>query len=277
MGTKRRPVENIVIYVILTIFAVVVLFPFFWMFIVSLKTLPQYLERPIQLLGFTPNFENYRYAFETLNLLKHTGNSLLVSTSVVVFQVVTSCFAAYSFSLLRYPGKNVLFGVVMATMMIPGAVMLIPLYLIVNNLGLGNSYLAMILPFGFSGFSCFIMRQSFMALPGDLKSAAEIDGAGHLRILWQIYFPLVRPNVMALIIIVFIQIFNSLLWPSVVISNEAISTLPMRMVAMVSFDRFNDQTKILSVASICVIPPMIVFIALQKFFVKGYVLSGIKG
>lgn len=277
MATKSKLWSRILIYIVMTVCALFVVFPFIWMFSVSLKTLTEYNFRPIKLFNFTLTWENYKNAFVNMNILKYALNSVYVSVFVCVLQIVTSVCAAFAFALLEFRGKKLMFGTVMATMMMPTSIMLVPLYLVVKNLGFSNTYAAMILPFGFTGFGIFLLRQYFLSLPRDLKQAAEIDGAGYFRILWQIYFPLAMPGVMSLTIIAFIGIFNSILWPQVSISSDNLMVMPVRMLSMVSFDRTLNPPSILSFAAVCVVLPVIVFVSLQKFFVKGYVLSGIKG
>ena len=276
MRTKRMMAGSIR-YLILTLFAAIFLLPFVWMLAGSLKTLTGYYERPVQFAFFNVTLDNYRFVMERIGLLRHTSNSVLVAGSVAVLQLITSSCAAFAFSMLTFPGKKVLFGVVMATMMVPACVMLVPLFIITERLGLMNTYWVMIVPFAFSGFGIFLMRQSYMGLPRDLFSAAEIDGAGYLRIFCRIYAPLSVPGMMSLVTITFIQYFNSILWPQIAVSSEAKTVLAVRMISMVSFDRLMEPPKILATAAVCIIPPLVVFASLQKFFVKGYTLSGIKG
>jgi multiple sugar transport system permease protein len=276
MAIKTPSYVTFLKYLLLSIAALFVLFPFAWMIIGSLKPLNDYYKRPVQFI-FKPYWENYFFAIKNLGLFKHTLNSIIVAGSVAVIQVLTSTHAAFAFSMMQFPVKNALFAVVMATMMMPFSVMLVPLFMIVQFMGISNTYAAMIVPFGFTGFGIFLMRQSFLSLPKDLFSAAEIDGAGYYRILWQIYMPLVLPGIMSLSIIVFINYFNSILWPIVAVSSESMMVLAVRMISMVSFDRILEPNKIMCIAAICIIPPLIVFVSLQRFFVKGYLLSGMKG
>lgn len=276
MRSKSVATGNTIRYVIITFLALLFAFPFLWMILGSLKTLTGYYERPVRIF-FSPTWDNYVYAIKNIGLVKHTFNSIYVAGAVIVLQVVTSCLAAFAFSMLNFPGKKVLFGVVMSTMMIPLCVMMVPLFIIVQKLGFMNTYAAMILPFGFSGFGIFLLRQTFLGLPRDLFSAAEIDGAGFFRIMWLIYFPLALPGVMTLAIITFINYFNSFLWPLVSVNSDSKMVLSVRMIAMIAFDRVLEPNKILSTAAICIIPPLIVFVSLQKFFVQGYAMSGIKG
>lgn len=274
---NKRLIETAVRYVILALIALIFLLPFTWMAAGSLKTLKGYYERPVKFFFADINWENYAFVYERIGLLKYTGNSVLVAGSVALLQLLTSSCAAFAFSMLSFPGKKFLFGTVLSTMMIPSCVMLVPLFVITQHLGLINTLAAMIVPFAFSGFGIFLMRQSFLGLPRDLFSAAEIDGASYFRIFTSIYAPLAVPGMMSLVTITFIQYFNSILWPQVAISSESKTVLAVRMISMVSFDRMIEPPKILATAALCIVPPLIIFASLQKFFVKGYTLSGLKG
>ncbi len=276
MRSKKR-IEALTRYVLLTAAALAFLLPFAWMAAGSLKTLSGYYERPVSFFFANPNWSNYAFVFQKIGLVRHTANSVLVAGSVAALQLVTSSFAAFAFSMLSFPGKKALFAVVMSTMMVPACVMLVPLFIITQRLGMINSYLAMIVPFMFSGFGIFLMRQAYLGLPRDLFSAAEIDGAGYFTIFSRIYAPLSVPSMMSLVTITFIQYFNSILWPQIVISSESKTVLAVRMISMVSFDRLMEPPKIMATAAVCIIPPLVVFASLQRFFVKGYTLSGLKG
>jgi multiple sugar transport system permease protein len=276
MRIKRTVLGTVLRYLILTVFAVLFVWPFVWMISASLKTSRTYYVRPVHIFFPDPAWGNYANVWQKLTLSVHTKNSIIVAGSIAVLQVLTSCPAAFAFATLRFPLKRALFTLVMVTMMLPACVMLVPLFFIVQKMGLMNTYAGMILPFAFTGFGIFLMRQSFLSLPRDLFTAAEIDGAGYLRILVQIYAPLAKSSVMTLLTLSFIGSFNSVLWPQIVASKPSIMVLSVRLIASLNFDSMLEPYKFMAIATLCTIPPVALFASLQKLYVKGYIMSGLK-
>ncbi len=277
MSNKRSTLGIIVRYLILTIAGLVFLWPLIWMIVGSLKNIETYFERPVRIFFPNPQWANYADVITRLRLPRHTLNSVIVAGGIAVLQVLSSTPAAFAFATLRFPGKSFLFAIVMATFMLPACVMLVPLFVIVQKMGLINTYGAMILPFVFTGFGIFLIRQSFMSMPRDLFSAAEIDGAGYFRIMWQIYTPLAKPTLMTLLTLSFINNFNSVLWPQVTSSSPDIMVLSVKLIASLNFDTMLEPYKFMAIATICIVPPLVLFASLQRLYVNGYVMSGMKG
>jgi multiple sugar transport system permease protein len=269
--------RNAVRYALLGIVAFIFLFPFLWMISGSLKTFGSFYERPPVFFSGNPAWNNYVWVLSRINLERHTLNSIFVAGSISILQVVTSSMAAFAFATLRFPGKKIIFSVVISTLMIPSAVVLVPLFMIVQSFKLINTYAGLILPFAFTGFGIFLMRQFYMSLPLDLFHAATVDGAGYFRILSTIYLPLSLPGVATLLTLSFISQFNQLLWPLVVTSSDAMMVLAVRLVSFVAFDRTMEPNFILAAASVCVIPALVLFVALQRLYIRGYIMTGLKG
>jgi multiple sugar transport system permease protein len=264
-------------YTLLILTGLLFLFPFLWMLSGSIKTLGSYYVRPPELIPANPAWKNYLWVLERINLERHTLNSIIVAGSISFLQFVTSSTAAFAFAALRFPGKKILFSIVLGTLMIPATVVLIPLFKVVHAFGLVNTYAGLIIPFMFTGFGIFLLRQFFLSLPKDLFAAATVDGASYFRIFSTIYIPLALPGFATLITLAFISHFNQLLWPLIITSTDSMMVLAVRLVSFISFDRTMEPDLIMAAAAVCVVPSLVIFVAFQRLYVRGYVMSGLKG
>ncbi len=277
---------KIIKYGFLVLFAGLMAWPFFWMVMASFKPLNE-----MEGLNFVPEkWETGSYPTvlglkppagvnqKTLNLNfgKWYFNSLLIAGWVTFLQLATSSMAAYAFSRIPWPGRDKVFLLYLSTMMIPSLVLIIPNFFVMFKLHLVNSYLGLILPAAFSAFGTFLLRQFMMTIPMNLEEAAQIDGAGRWRIFTDIILPLARPGLITLAIFCFIGNYGSLFWPLIMIKDEGLWTLP---IGMLSFSTdYGRQTNLLMAASLMtLLPPIIIFIALQKFLVRGIQLGALKG
>jgi ABC-type glycerol-3-phosphate transport system permease component len=199
-------------------------------------------------------------------------NSFFVAAWVTVLQVLTSAMAAYAFSRIEWPGRDKVFLLYLGTMMIPGVVLMIPNFQIIVKFGLYNSYLGLIIPAAFSAFGTFLLRQFMLTIPKSLDEAAQIDGASHWRIFWDVIMPLARPGLIILAIFTFMGSYGSFFWPLVTIRDEHLYTLP---VGMLYFDSTQGRaTELIMAATVInILPMMILFIAMQKYLVKGIQLG----
>ena len=225
------------------------------------------------------NFQwgNYR-AFLTLNLDRALVNTVLVTVLVVLGQLVTSIFGGYAFSRVQFGGRDTLFLLYLGSIMIPFVVLIIPMYRLMVILDWQNQLVSLILPWVFTAYGTFLMRQFFISIPKDLEEAAMLDGASRFRILWQIFVPLSRPAIATLAIFSFLYAWNSFLWPLLIISeaNEAnhVLTLSLIKLSNIAADRPNI---VLTGAAIAILPPMIIFVLAQRYFIEGLSSSGMKG
>lgn len=261
-------------YVVLSLLALTMVAPFMWMVLSSFKPLAEIEQiNPIP-ARWQPH--NYLSVFEQIPFAKYYFNSIFVSAWVTFLQCLTSAMAAYSFSRLRWRGRDTVFKLYLATMMIPGVVTMIPNYTIMAKLHLLDSYTGLIVPAAFSAFGTFLLRQFMLTIPRSMDEAAEIDGAGHWRVFWDVIMPLTRPGLIALGIFTFLGNFGSFFWPLVMIKSEHLRTLP---IGMLYFDGlYGRQTNLIMAASVMnIIPLIILFIVTQKFIVKGIQLGGVKG
>lgn len=248
--------------------AAVMLIVLVYALLTSFKAPAEALHTPIQWLPKSARWGNYAQPFHLVAYGRYLLNSCIVGVSVTGLNVITCTLAGFSLAKLRFPGRNLLFAVVMITLMIPVEVIYVPLYQFVYQLGWVNSYTGLILPAGTSAFGVFLMRQAMTGVPDELLEAARIDGAGTLRILARIVVPLVRGPLATLALFVFMTNWDSFLWPLVVASNDSIRTVPVGLAAMQS--QFGTSYPVMMAAAfISAAPTVLLFSFLQRRFVSG--------
>ncbi|HEV8638583.1 MAG TPA: carbohydrate ABC transporter permease [Chloroflexota bacterium] len=265
------------LYVLLLAVSALMLGPFIWMLTSSLKAEGDIFLFPPTLLPNPPRWDNYAETVQRMPFHIFTFNSFKIAVLGTVGAVLTCSLAAYAFARLSFPGRDRLFFVLLATMMVPGQVTFIPHFLIMQAVGWTNSHNALIVPHFFGGaFGTFLLRQFFLTLPSELEDAARIDGAGHFRIYWQIFVPLAQPALATLAVFVFMGSWNDLVGPVIYLSDREKMTLT---VGLAMFKGFNVVRwhLVMAGAVINVIPILIIYVLAQKYFVQGVALSGIKG
>ncbi len=268
------------LHVILVLLGCTMILPFVWMVLTSLKPLaevglPQWLpENPEQLSSW--KWQNYREVFDVIPFGRFYWNSIFVAAWVTFLQVFTSSLAAFAFSRIQWPGRNKVFLLYLATMMLPGLVMMIPNYQIMISLGLVDTYAGLILPASFSAFGTFLLRQFMLTIPTELDEAAEIDGASKWQVYWNVILPLARPGLITLTIFTFLGNYRSFFWPLVMLKSVHKYTLP---IGLLYFDSTRGQsTHLMMAAATMMVAPMIVlFVLLQKYLVRGIQLGAVKG
>lgn len=262
---------------ILLIPAVIQFFPILYMISLSLKTSGDVFTWPPTLMPETFFWQNYPDAMSTAPLLRFLINSLIVSFGIMVIQVVTSVLAAFALARLNFPGKNAVLWVILATMMVPGEVTVIPNYLTVASFDWLDSYQALIVPFSASGFGVFLLYQFFRTVPKELEEAATMDGASPLRFLLQIMIPLSMPAVVSFAVYSFVTAWNQYLWPLIVTQSVDMRTA---QIAIGMFRTQNESTSwgmVMAATSILITPSILLFVATQRHFVRGVTMSGLKG
>ncbi|MBV7335215.1 carbohydrate ABC transporter permease [Chloroflexi bacterium TSY] len=220
---------------------------------------------------------NYPNAFAAAPFGRYFYNSLVVAVSVVLTTLFFSALAGYGFAKFTFPGRNICFLLVLSTMMIPFQVLLIPLYIVVYSLGWVNNYAGLIIPGALSAFGVFLMRQFCLTLPDELLDAARIDGCSEPGIFWRVVLPLLKPPLASLAIITFLGSWNNFLWPLIVVNKGHLFTLPVGMTVFTQPMREPYWTYIMAVSTVATVPVVAVFLVLQKYFIQGVVLSGMKG
>jgi multiple sugar transport system permease protein len=265
-------------YTILVGVAFMLVFPFAWMIDSSLMTTGEIQSRPPVWLPKTPQFNNYPELLDNLPFGRFYLNSLIVTGATVCGVLLTSSMAGYAFAKYQFPGRQLLFFAILATLMIPFFVTLIPVFYVVRQLGWIDNYKGLILPGITSAYGIFLMRQFIYGIPDDLIDAARIDGASELRIYWRIVLPLAKPALATLGTFVFIGSWNSFLWPLLVVNNRDLYTVPLGLNSLRTFAAEARSLHLLvSGAVLSIIPTLILFVFLQRYFIRGIALSGLKG
>ena len=263
-------------YIVLGLGLLVVASPFAWMVLSSLKSEGEIRRVPPTWLPEAPSLANFSDLFARLDFPQFFTNSAVVATAVTVGNLVFCSMLGYVLAKSEFGGRTWLFRLVLATLMIPGMVTLVPLFVLVANIGLVNTYWGLILPFLAGPFGVFLMRQFIQGIPDELIDAARMDGASELRIFLQVVMPLCKPALATLAILTFLGSWNNFLWPLVVATSEEKYTLP---VALALYSVGQNQTEyglLLAGAVVIVVPVLAVFLLLQRYFVQGIAMTGIK-
>lgn len=259
----------------LIVIAAGMLYPLVFMILGSFKSSSEVLTIHPTFIPQKVIYDNYIEVARIIPLVRNISNSIIVTVSVTFLTAIISALAGYVFGKYRFPGRDVMFFLVLATMMIPVAVTLIPLFMLCSSLGWVNTYQGLIIPVCLNPFGIYLVTQFAKGIPSDYLDAGRIDGLSELRIFFNIALPLLKPPIAALVILTFYQEWDSLLWPMVIAQDPAYWTLPIG-IQTVGFSRGTNFGAHLAIASISVAPILIIYIIFQKQFVRGVVLSGIK-
>lgn len=270
-GASRA--TTLAMYALLIFGAILMLAPLVWMVLASFKSLPEILTYPPTILPDRPTLDNYGTVLTEYDFGRYLLNSIIVAFISVVSVLLTSSLAGYAFAKFAFPLRNVLFIVVLATLMIPFQVRIIPLYVLANDLGLTDSYAGLVLPGLVDAFAIFLMRQFMLSIPSDLLDAARVDGASEPRIFGQIVLPLVVPALSAVAIFTLVTSWESYLWPLLIASSPEFFTLPIGLAQFAG--RFFSQINLQMAASALTVAPLVLFFLLmQRRFIEGIAATG---
>jgi len=275
-GARRGARPRWWLYIVLTVGVIAMIIPFVWMILGSFKTTAEIRQYPTEFLPREATFENYVELFGRLDFTTFFANSIIVAVFVTLGNIVFSSMVGYALAKLEFRGKRLLFGLVLTTLMVPGVVTFVPLFVLTANLGLVNSYPGLILPFLITPLGVFLMRQFMLSLPDDIIEAARIDGASEWRIFLRVIMPLCGPAVATLTILTFLGSWNNFLWPLVVATTEDMYTLPVALALYSVGQNAAQYGLMMAGAVVVVVPVLIVFVLLQRYFVQGIALTGIK-
>jgi multiple sugar transport system permease protein len=285
-----RNIRAAVFYILAIALSVFMFLPFFWSLMTSIKPDEEIFSLPIRWLPSGITFEHYESAFRTVPFGLYFWNSFFLATMGVLTNLFFGSLSGYAFAKLRFRLNKPLFTILLAAMMIPGVVTLIPSFYVLKHLpllggndilgrggfGLIGSFWGIILPGASGSFAVFFMRQFFLTLPSDLMEMARIEGAGEFRIFWRIYLPLTKPALATLGIFTFQAGWNAFLWPMIVLNDPAKHTIQMGLQAF-SYNYQTDYGPMMAGALVAVLPILILFLFLQRYFTQGITFSGIKG
>lgn len=264
-------------YSVLVFGAIVMIGPFIWMVIASLKTDTDIQRIPPGLLPDPVTGANYTRVVDTFPFWRFMANSVGVSLASTLLQIILATTAAYCFARIEFRGRNGLFGLYLATMMIPQQVVIVPLFIEMRNLHLVNTYAGLLLPTIVSSFGTFLMRQAFLALPKELDEAAFVDGAGHFRVFFRILLPLTGPALATFAVFAFMASWNAFLWPLVITSgSQSHMTLPVGLAQLQG--RFSTNWNVVMAGSVMSIAPIVAFYAFtQRWVIRSVAFTGTKG
>lgn len=256
--------------------ALLAAYPFLWMVGTAFKTLPEATTTPLRLWPADPQWSNWGETFATAPFGRYFFNTFLVSGSVTLSVMLTALLAGYAFARLRFPGRGLVFAVVLSTMMVPFEATLIPNFVLIGWLGWYNSHAALIVPWCANAFAIFLLRQAFLGIPRDYFDAATVDGCGHLRFLAGIAAPLSRPMLLTAGLFAFLGSYNALLWPLIVTSDERMRVVQVGLTAFVS-DAGLRLHLLMCASTIVILPGALLYFAAQRHFVDAALGAGIKG
>ena len=274
--TRKHAWGTALYYLVTLLIAFIAMVPFVWMISTSLKTRGALMSIPIEWVPEHPTLDAYQTVFERFPFFQTILNSLFISVSYTVLTLLSASLAAYAFTKIRFRGSGLVLGLYLATMMIPTQVTMIPLFVVMNQLGLINHYASMILPSVFKPFAVFMLVQQMRTIPGDYLDAAKIDGASTFRIYRSVMLPLCVPTLATLSITTFMESWNDYLWPLLMSTDRAKMTLPIALSTLNG--QYNTEYNVLMAGSlISMIPILLLYIFAQKYFKNGLMAGGIKG
>jgi multiple sugar transport system permease protein len=272
----RTPGQTLSLYVLLLACAALTLLPYAWMLSSSFKPNIEIFSAAVDLIPANPILDNYAAALSGQPVGRAIMNSIIVAGAETVAVVATSVFTAYPFARLRFPGREAIFLMILGTMMIPSQVTMIPAFILIKWLGWIDTYQGLIVPRIMTPLGIFLMRQFLQTLPRELEEAARIDGAGRLQTLMRVLVPLSGPAVATLAIFTFTASWNEFFWPLIVVQSNEMWTIQLLIAAMKQAEVI-DWGVVMAVVTMSVVPTVSIYVMLQRYFVKGIAMSGLKG
>jgi multiple sugar transport system permease protein len=275
----EKPIQGLVKilgYAVLIGCGLLMIFPILWMVSSSLKMPDKIFSIPVQLIPHPLRLENYVEAARLAPLGRYFLNSIFVGFSITAISLFFSTLAGFGFAKYRFWGSSVLFIAVLSTLMIPFQVIMIPLFILVRNLGWLNTYAGLIIPASISGFGVFLMRQFILSIPDELLDAARIDGASEPGIFWHVILPLCKPPLTALGIFTFLDSWNNLLWPLIVVNKVEMRPIALGLTEYQTIHG-TSYHYLMAAATLATIPILVLFVLLQRQFIRGVLISGLKG
>ena len=273
---RRQRLTRILLYTLLVIGALLSLFPMVWMVSASLMPTGEASTFPPHFFPTAVTFEHYVALFTRLSLGKYLFNSALIAIIVTGASLAINSMAGYAFAKLRFRGRDRVFRMLSAGLVLPTQVAMLPLFLLLKNMGLINTYMGVIIPGLASIFGIFLVRQYALAIPDEMLDAARVDGASEFRIFWSIVVPGILPILATLAIWTFLATWNDFMWPLIVLSDEAHYTLPVAL-ANLSGEHVQDTELMMAGSVITIIPVMLVFLFLQRYYIQGVMAGSVKG
>ena len=272
----RPSLAGVLVNGLLAGLTLVSLFPLLWMLSVSFMHAGEASTLPPPLFPESPTFANYRELFMRGGMARYLMNSLLLATAVTVVSLLFNAMAGYAFAKLQFAGQKRLFKLLIGTLIIPGQVAMMPLFLLLKQMGLVNTYGGIVAPAMAGIFGIFLVRQYALSIPDEMLEAARIDGAGEFRIFFSIILPLLAPILASLALFTFLGSWNDFMWPLIVLSDSELQTLPVAL-ASLSREHAQDGEMMMAGSVVTVLPVLLLFLALQKYYIRGLLVGSVKG
>lgn len=267
--------RQLVVHAILIAGAFLMFVPFLWMLDTALKSFPESMMTPPKLLPEVLHWSNFKEVFVQTDYVRYYFNTTIVALAKTAGQLFFCSLAAFAFATMSFPGKNGLFILILSNMMVPSQIVIIPTFILMKHLGWLDSYNALIIPGVASAFGIFLLRQFFLSIPRELGEAAQIDGSSYFRIYWQLYLPLSRSGLVALAIFVLIASWNDFIWPLILTNSEEMRVLSLAVASFVG-EFSTEYPLMMAAAFMALLPLIVIFLLLQRFFIEGIALTGIK-
>lgn len=268
---------RMLIHMILATAALIVAAPFLWMASTALKPMSEIFVVPPQWIPRHPQWQNFSVAWHSATFGRFYTNSLIVALTITCVQLANVTMAAYVFARIAFRGRDIIFLLFLATMMIPTQVTIVPVFILLKQFNWINTYMALIVPFFGSAFGTFLMRQAFLSIPQDLVDAAKLDGAGHIRTLWSVMLPLSVPMLVTFTLLTFMWHWNDYFFPLIVTSTNDMRTLPIGLTMFMQSEGGSAWNLLIAAALFVMAPVMILFLLAQRQFIQGVASTGMKG
>ena len=273
---KRQKRSALLAYIILAVGAVFMIIPFLWMVLTSFKTYRETVKLPIQWFPAEWNFDNNVEVLKQLDLLRYYRNTILVTVTTLVAMTLIASLAAYAFARMEFPGKNVIFALLLVVYMVPPQMTMIPKYMMITKLGWVDTLAGIVVPNIFSVYTMFMLRQFFVSVPKELDEAAKLDGCSFFGIFWRVDLPLIRNGLIAITVLNLLWSWNDLLWPLIATSTDKMRVLSVAIATLNNSD--GSQYQLLMAAGVLAVLPMLVIYAIcQEYFMDVIMSSGVKG
>ena len=272
----KRPLAALTVNVALALAALLTLFPLAWMVSASFMAPGEAATYPPPMLPRSATLTNYRLLFAEHGIVRQAANSLLISLFATALSLLFNVSAGYAFAKLRFAGRDRVFRLLLGALIVPAQVAMMPLFLMLKEMGLVNSYAGALVPWLASVLGIYLVRQYALTIPDALLEAARIDGAGELRIFVQVVLPLLKPIIVTLAVLTFLGAWNDFMWPLIVLTDHDVQTLPVALAAL-SREHVQDVELMMAGAVITVLPVLLLFLALQRYYMQGLLVGSVKG
>ncbi|MBD8031366.1 carbohydrate ABC transporter permease [Corynebacterium gallinarum] len=277
IATDRGPLIKIMGYASMILAVVFIGLPLVFIVLTSFKQQSEIYTQPVTWLPEQFNFDNYRNVFDRVPFFDYFRNSILITVILCTIKIILGIISAYALAILRFPGRNLVFLLVISALMVPSEVTVISNYALASQLGWRDTYQGIIIPLAGIAFGTFLMRNHFMSIPHELIEAARMDHCGHFRLLWKVLLPISLPTIVAFSMITIVNEWNQYLWPFLMAETEASATLPIGLTMLQNNEGVSNWGPVMAATIMTMLPVLVMFLALQQYMIKGLISGAVKG